>query len=133
MQKVMEMDKSYSNWVLENINMNTNIEKYLNPVTQKVMKMCKIYSNWFRENPNDWRDDVDKLIKEASNGKIRAFHLFYNSPEEALTGKFQYQVLEEKYMNTMYPKFLQAVSQLNSNSYMYIFTCNGAISNKEAI
>ncbi len=45
MQKVMEMDKSYSNWVLENINMNTNIEKYLNPVTQKVMKMCEIYSN----------------------------------------------------------------------------------------
>ena len=102
-------------------------------ITQRVMDINQKYLKWFKQNPNEWRKDVEKLIIEASNGEIRAFQLFYNSPEEALSGSFQYQVLEKKDLSGMYPKFYSDVNKVGENSYMYIFCCNGAISPSKAL
>lgn len=105
------------------------MNKYLNPVTEQVMNMHKTLINWFKAHPENWKPEIDHYIGVCSNGKLRVFQTFFNSPAECLSGSFRPQVLEEKDMIAMYPQFLDSVQNLPPDTYCYLFTCNGAVNN----
>lgn len=105
------------------------MEKYLDPTTKKVMEMANNLANWFLNYPNEWKPEIDEYIEKLSNGKLRVFQTFFHSPSECLSGSFQPQVLEEKDIKAMYPKFETSVKNLPKNTYCYIFSCNGAANN----
>lgn len=97
--------------------------QYTDPLAQKVMSMHKILITWFKQNPNEWRPEVD----EYSNGRLRVFQTFFETPQECLSGAFRTQVLQEKDLIAMYPQFIESVQNLPPNTYCYLFTCNGAL------
>lgn len=93
----------------------------------KVSTMADILVKWFEDNPSLWRPEVDEYIEKLSRGKLRVFQTFFNNPYECLSGAFNPQVLEEKDVKAMYPKFEGAMRNLPQDTYCYIFCCNGAL------
>lgn len=102
------------------------MDSYFDVNVQKVMGTYQKYLNWLNENPHEWRDEVDGLIMDASNNKLRVFQTFFESPSEAFSGSYVLQALEEKDMIQMYPQLLEQARLVDTNSYMYIFLCKNA-------
>lgn len=110
------------------------MEKYLDPMFADISGCQKQYLKFYQENPKVWRDEVDRLIMDASKGKLRVFQTFFNSPGECFSGNFSPQALEEKDIKAMYPKFIESTKNIPPNTYCYIFTCNGVLNNgKDAL
>lgn len=91
---------------------------------KKIKNACEKYLNWIEDNPQLWRLEIDSFINHS---KIRAFHMFFNSLDEALCGTLQPMGLDEKDLNTMYPYLFDIIKQLPASSYMCIFACNNVI------
>lgn len=103
------------------------MDKWTSPVAAKLSKVQNALENWFRNNEGKWRSAVDKDIETLSKGKWRVFQTFFESPEEAFSGNFEIQVLDEYDIQQMYPQFLSNLKDIPKNSYSYIFTCNNGI------
>jgi hypothetical protein len=106
----------------------------MDPITEKVIKMHETLFNWFNDHPSDWRPEIDTLIQKCSGGKYRVFQTFFETTDDCLSGNFQTQVLTENDIKIMYPSLLEEAGTVPQNSYLYIFTCNGALNGgKEAL
>jgi hypothetical protein len=106
------------------------MESYTEPLAQKVMGVHQKLIKWFKQNPNEWRPEVDEYIIKCSNGRLRVFQTFFETPEGCLSGNFRTQVLQEKDLIAMYPQYIESVQNLPSDTYCYLFTCNGALKNR---
>ena len=99
-------------------------------LVEYVMKYNAIFIKWHQTNPNEWRKKMEEDFITQSNGKIRAFQLFFNSPQELASNLFKAVALEEKDVQQMYPNFYQQILSItDKNKYFYIFTCNGVLDN----
>ena len=102
------------------------MDAFMNDTTLKVMAMSEKYVDWIRKNKQEWIEKIDRLILRASNGKIRVFQTFFESPTEAFSGSCVFQALSEYDLRTMYPKLVEITESIANNDYMYIFTCNNS-------
>jgi len=109
------------------------MDNYLNPQTHSLMQLQYQLCLWFEKNPNIWREKIEDEFNKQSNGKFRVFHTFFESPNEALSGKFKQQALSENDIKQMYPKFYDSVTDIEPNSYCYIFACNGGAGPGQAL
>lgn len=76
---------------------------------------------------------MEKDIKSQSDGKIRAFHIFFESPEECTSGRCKAQALTKQDMINMYPSLYEAALKVPKGQYMYIFNCNDAMGHGRAL
>jgi len=107
-------------------------EQYMNPMTLKVMEQEKVYYNHLKSD-NSWKKQVEADIISQSGGKIRAFQLFFESPEECLSGKYRPQALTKQDVINMYPKFYESAVNVPAGKFLYIFNCNDARGNGQAL
>jgi len=92
-----------------------------------VMKFAEKYLDMFLTD-RAWQEEMEKDIQSQSNGKIRAFHLFFNSVQECVSGYFQAQALTEQDVINMYPILYEKAVNCPVGKFLYIFHCNDAIS-----
>lgn len=108
------------------------METYIDPNVLKVMEMEKKYQDWFRTDQS-WQEGMEKDILTASDGKIRAFHIFFNSPSECLSGTFRAQALMEQDVINMYPKLYTTAQHVKKGQFLYIFHCNDGFQHGQAL
>ena len=108
------------------------MEKFLSPECVLVSNVHKKYLQWFGKNKPLWKEDVEKMITVASNGKIRAFHTFFDSPKEAMSFTMNMQALCEYDVQMMYPMFSDEIKNVSQGHFFYIFTCNGGLGEGQA-
>jgi len=90
------------------------------------------YRKWLQTDKS-WQDKMEKDIRTASDGKIRAFHLLFNSPSEFLSGKFQPMALMEQDVINMYPSLYETVQNVKKGQFLYIFNCHSGIGSERFI
>jgi len=91
--------------------------------TQKVMQWEARYCRFF-ETDTLWQEKMEKDIKSQSDGKIRAFQIFFKSPEDCFSGQFRAQALSKQDVINMYPSLYEAITKVPQAKFMYIFNCN---------
>lgn len=106
--------------------------KFMNPMTQSVLAAESKYREFF-QTKDTWKAGVEKDIQDQSDGKIRAFHIFFNTPAECFLGTCKPQALTKQDMINMYPSLYEQVTKVKEGKFMYIFNCNNAVSKTEAI
>ena len=99
----------------------------------KVSEYHQKIIEWYESNPKEWRPNLEKQLQKSSNGKIRAFQNFYNSPQEVYQGWINTLGLREFDMTSMYPDLLEKSKSLNNNQYLYIFNCNDVTADGQAL
>lgn len=79
---------------------------------------------WLRGNKRMWKPSMDQDILSQSNGEVRAFHIFFQTPDECFGETFVAQALEEKDMKAMYPFLIEECNNIKPTEYLAIFHCN---------
>jgi hypothetical protein len=98
-------------------------------IISDVNTIFKLYKQGYQKN-NFWRSEAERMIKEASNGEVRAFHLFFNNPRECISGSFQAQYLEWKDVRAMYPQYEKDIKRLSQGKFLMILHCKNVLSNR---
>jgi hypothetical protein len=102
------------------------MDKYLTPNAQKAMNYHKTIVDDLNQT-KDWYRIINKPERE-----INAFQTFFNDVTELDGGMFL-QPLRMSDMEMMYPSLISQIPNRGSNNYLYIFTCNNALGNGQAL
>lgn len=94
--------------------------------TQMVCFHESVYRNMLNDI-DTWKSHIEEDILATSDGAIRAFHIFFSSPEECFSGRLELKALSKSDIINKYPHLYDKAIQVPDDSYLYVFYCKDGI------
>lgn len=96
------------------------------------MNAIQTYTHWFKSNKAKWEPLMLEAIGKSTD-KLRAFHLFFDTPRDCLSGTIRPQHLERKDIQAMYSDFAPLVYQTTKPYYVLFITVNDGVCKGQAL